>query len=335
MDIAPSGSDAGSSNHGAVEYEALSYSWGDPSPAFTIQCDGKPLPVARNLFFALQQLRLENETRKLWIDAICINQQDLRERSEQVLRMLQIYQNAVHVIVWLGQEAEDSHLAFESMKRLDERAWRVGVMFRSHETGCYDLLHRMYDAQRRVFERPWFRRSWIRQEISVAKNVTFLCGRDAIGWYPLKRASARLRRYHLKMAGDGVPDLVEYSEDRATAIKCLTRGWIYGKSVVKLLGCIGSIWYHHTGGFLDLLMAGREYEATDPRDKVYSVLGLGRVNPPSGPLPSPVDYSKSVSEVYQDVVKYFVNRDRNLDILAILRYPQKRGLERGSALLGP
>ena len=74
-------------------------------------------------------------------------------------------------------------------------------------------------------------------------------------------------------------------------------------------------------------MASREYGATDPRDKVYSVLGLARVPmtttaetpaPDLRTLTFPVDYTKSVSEVYQDVVKYFVNRDRNLDILSIL-----------------
>jgi hypothetical protein len=111
---------------------------------------------------------------------------------------------------------------------------------------------------------------------------------------------------------------------------CLTKGWIYGKPVTKLLGCIQSVWYHHSGGLLDLLMASREYDATDAKDKVYSVLGLARVKmvtnteaPTQAVLEStephfPVDYSKSISDVYQDTVKYFINRDKNLDILSIL-----------------
>lgn len=74
-------------------------------------------------------------------------------------------------------------------------------------------------------------------------------------------------------------------------------------------------------------MASREYEATDPRDKVYSILGLARVPMTTGidttaadsrTAAFPVDYTRSVSEVYQDVVKYLVNKDRNLDILSIL-----------------
>ena len=88
--------------------------------------------------------------------------------------------------------------------------------------------------------------------------------------------------------------------------------------------------YYHAGGLLDLLLSGREFDATDPRDKVYSVLGLGRVPTETGisvrpAVPGkrrdekfPVDYAKSVSEVYQDTVKFFINRDRNLDILTVL-----------------
>jgi hypothetical protein len=83
------------------------------------------------------------------------------------------------------------------------------------------------------------------------------------------------------------------------------------------------MWYFHSGGLLELLMTGREFDATDPRDKVYSVLGLAEVpmttyRHPDGTSMFPVDYTKSVSEVYQDAAKYFINRDRNLDIMSVL-----------------
>ncbi|KAH8881748.1 HET-domain-containing protein [Thozetella sp. PMI_491] len=305
-------------------YEALSYTWGDGSPKFIVQCNGHSLPVAHNLFFALQHLRLQTVTRHMWIDALCINQQDPQERSEQVQHMLQIYQNASHVIVWLGEEEGNSHLALESMKYLDECEQREAITLRRHESECYNRLSQIYNAQWRIFQRPWFRRSWIRQEISAAKDVTVVCGRNTIGWYAMKRSAARLSRLYEKLQTEGVEGLSEFTDDQAAAVACLTRGWIFGQSVIKLIGCIGSVWYHHTGGFLDLLMAGREFDATDARDKVYSVVGLGRVptatlgddQPASTSLP--IDYSKSVSEVYQDVVKYFVNKDGNLDILSIL-----------------
>ncbi len=308
-------------------YEALSYTWGDASPAFKIQIDGKDLPVAHNLFFAMQHLRHENDPRSLWIDAICINQRDPRERSEQVVHMLQIYKNASRVVVSLGEESKESHIAMKSMLYMDNKTQREEISMRSHDTVCYEKLKELYEAQCRLFESPWFRRSWIRQEIMAAKDVTVLCGRDAIGWYAMKRSAARLRRLYNKMTKENVLDLIEFHDDKSTAIACLRKGWIYGQPITNLLGCIHSVWYYHSGGFLDLLMASREYDATDAKDKVYSVLGLARVpmttiaqtpSPESTTLPFTVDYSKSVSEVYQDVVKYFINRDRNLDILSIL-----------------
>lgn len=99
------------------------------------------------------------------------------------------------------------------------------------------------------------------------------------------------------------------------------------------VGEIRSIWFYHVGGLLNLLMSGENFDATDPRDKVYSVLGLGRTPTEAAieldqTTPSPtlqlaykegmlIDYSKPVSEVYQYLAKYIINRDRNLDILCV------------------
>ena len=98
-------------------------------------------------------------------------------------------------------------------------------------------------------------------------------------------------------------------------------------------GDLRSIWYYHTGGMLELLMAGRVYEATDARDKVYATLGMAEVPLNRRDLISrlvgtrdegkerpvmKIDYSASVSEVYQYTGKYLINRDENLDVLCIL-----------------
>lgn len=321
---------------GPLDYEALSYTWGDPSPKFVIKCNGQTLPIAHNLFFALQQLRHASTQRFLWIDAICINQNDIAERSMQIQYMLDIYQNAARVLVWLGVESETSPLAMEAMRQLDEREIRKEVLYRVHESGCYEKLKAACDAISELLERPWFTRSWIRQELTVAKDVVVLCGQQSVSWYVLKRSAARLGHLKHKLSKEsGLPISDLKSTRYDTAISYLTRGWSYGQSVTKMLGSIRSIWYYHNGGLLDLLMTGRHFDATDPRDKIYSVLGLGRVpmtaekdskqlagksNAGSAPsVPSfPVDYAKPVSAVYQDIVKYFINRDRNLDILALL-----------------
>ncbi|KAL8684228.1 MAG: hypothetical protein Q9224_006507, partial [Gallowayella concinna] len=122
------------------EIEALSYAWGDASDRLDIFVKVKPskrailrrirnpmraglttLFVTRNLVEALKHLRLEDRPRVFWIDAICVNQQDLEERSSQVLRMPDIYSSAKGVIAWLGRESDHSSLAMKYLQKLGSR----------------------------------------------------------------------------------------------------------------------------------------------------------------------------------------------------------------------
>ncbi|KAF2423735.1 heterokaryon incompatibility, partial [Tothia fuscella] len=86
-----------------TEYDALSYTWGTEDKTETILCNGVELPITANLFQALRMLRPSaKERRYLWVDAICINQADESEKSDQVWNMLHIYQTARKVMAWLG-----------------------------------------------------------------------------------------------------------------------------------------------------------------------------------------------------------------------------------------
>lgn len=87
-----------------VGFEALSYSWGDPTPKHMITCNGKDIRIAGNLHDALQQFQQDGGHPLLWADALCINQADLDEKSEQVQLMGEIYKAASEVVVWLGME---------------------------------------------------------------------------------------------------------------------------------------------------------------------------------------------------------------------------------------
>jgi hypothetical protein len=87
--------------HSAIEYDALSYMWGDPAPAGRIYISGKALPVASNLTMALQYLRYDDKPLIIWIDAICIDQQNYDERAEQVQLMRKLYRRANTVRIWI------------------------------------------------------------------------------------------------------------------------------------------------------------------------------------------------------------------------------------------
>ncbi|KAF8859326.1 heterokaryon incompatibility, partial [Acephala macrosclerotiorum] len=85
-------------------YEALSYVWGESDPPCWILCNGQRKSVTPNLGAALRRLRYKEKWRLVWIDAICVNQEDLDERSQQVMLMRNIYSPARRVIVWLGED---------------------------------------------------------------------------------------------------------------------------------------------------------------------------------------------------------------------------------------
>ncbi|KAK4890721.1 hypothetical protein LTR27_010648 [Elasticomyces elasticus] len=92
------------SEHGeGPTYTALSYMWGPPEPSRTILLDGQPFSIRLNLWQCLQVLRKRASPEACyWIDQLCIDQERLVERAEQVQRMDQIYSSADHVLVWLG-----------------------------------------------------------------------------------------------------------------------------------------------------------------------------------------------------------------------------------------
>lgn len=104
-------------------YEALSYTWGSSAAGHSIVLNGQHFDVTDNLHAALVELRLKDQDRYLWVDAICINQSDIPERNREVLRMLSIYQNAQQVVVWLGPEISYTHTAISHLVHLEQK-WR-------------------------------------------------------------------------------------------------------------------------------------------------------------------------------------------------------------------
>ena len=117
------------------EYEALSYTWGSPKFRTNILVRRSPtstLSITRNLAVALNCLRHKDRPRTLWIDALCINQQDLDERSAQIQRMGDIYSKASRVVIWLGPESHDSSMAMDCVELISrhiEVNWYLYEMY--------------------------------------------------------------------------------------------------------------------------------------------------------------------------------------------------------------
>ena len=96
-------------------YEALSYVWGNPHETLPIHVDGEQFCVTVNLHAALSRLRDPSLQRILWVDAICINQENSEEQGQQVQLMAKVYSKAHRVIVWLGEAADFSNEALKAI----------------------------------------------------------------------------------------------------------------------------------------------------------------------------------------------------------------------------
>ena len=112
--------------------------------------------------------------RTLWIDALCINQDDLVERSAQVSIMGSIYSNTSKVLIWLGEESANSQAAFEAMKDFVR-----GMGRNDHKLTSWKEKWRSFEY---LCQRPYWGRLWIIQEVCLASSLRVHCGSDAMGW---------------------------------------------------------------------------------------------------------------------------------------------------------
>lgn len=165
-------------NIGKAQYRALSYTWGSPDDKQTISLNGRPFQVTKNLFMALERLRNEKEPLTLWIDAICINQEDDDERTHQVRQMTEIYKKATQVFVWMGEEIKNLEAAISLMHRLKQCMDKGGFGIEGL-AGLAESKHRAkgWEALTELLKRPWWSRIWILQEAVFGNDLVVVCGR--------------------------------------------------------------------------------------------------------------------------------------------------------------
>jgi hypothetical protein len=186
-------------------YAALSYVWGSEQKPRSLRvidaCD--PLPVTESAYLALCRLRLiyaqPDKPFVVWIDAISINQDDDKEKAQQVAMMVDIYARARTVYGYLGEDADNSDELLRYLIRLhtdslenpriaagmaglfDQRFHETRVTIESVEAAEHALeaspeKRSILIAWWRLLCRPWFERIWIVQEVLVAKEVVLICG---------------------------------------------------------------------------------------------------------------------------------------------------------------
>lgn len=167
-----------------IKYEALSWCWGTDEPEYVVMITEKigwrektyKKNVRKQLALALKYLRHPDKGRTLWIDAICIDQDDPSERNHQVQMMSRIYTRAKEVCIWLGDGDLSSKRAIDFIR--DEI-----MELRNFDALCNDRKYTdQWKALMMLMQRDWFSRRWVVQEIALASKATIHCGPDSISW---------------------------------------------------------------------------------------------------------------------------------------------------------
>ena len=298
-------------------YEALSYVWGSaehPTPIY-VATPNEPqttLLVTQNLGVALRYLRLADQTRVMWIDAICIDQTNNEEKGLQVALMGEIYRRATRVVAWLGPQENESDRAMECMLRLGSQ---IDVDWGSYEmrpsapstdpTVADANVNLPWDAREltavyRLLCRRWFERLWIRQEVFLANSQAIIkCGSREVLWTIFRAAL---------LAAFQKPSVSFELEDDLFNRQMFLRGFI-----------------HHSEPTLRLLQLRGLYEnafCADPRDRVYGVLAM--LHDEEKAFGITPDYSRSMMGLYRDVVTRWLRYYASLDIILQCEFDEGR-----------
>ncbi|PMD34246.1 HET-domain-containing protein [Hyaloscypha variabilis F] len=216
-------------------FTALSYVWGDPTITSFIYIDDHHVTITASLAAALRDIRDSSLVFRIWADALCIDQNNIPERNQQVKQMGSIYQAAGHTIIHLGlltSEAELVLLKARSRHVLKGETEEIIQLTKQAEVG--------------ILLRPWFTRAWILQELVLSRDPWVQCGKLRVRWTDLC-ALLLGQQEGLESAGMALKVLKDMDSARSR-------------------GAENSLY--------DILRARRGFGASDKRDIVYALLGL-------------------------------------------------------------
>ncbi|KAF7522297.1 hypothetical protein G7054_g12191 [Neopestalotiopsis clavispora] len=269
-----------SSRTGTHLYEALSYYWGSPEKIHTITVGDGSLQITRNLHTALQSLRDYYIERIIWIDAVCINQDDAEDKGRQVQLMAEIYAKASRVVVWLENTTGDPEIDTEAynnsagaLREIEYFATRLSNGDTDEEVPTQAIVG--------LLHRAWFRRIWVLQEVAAARHILIKCRLAEIDGYAFCLG--------LEKMGKVLTDQETYMRVRST-LYLIREATIRPKRVDSTSARFSlQIW-----PLMNLVEMYSLREATDRRDKLYALLGMS-TDMPTGIVP---DYRISWAELF-------------------------------------
>lgn len=303
----------------AVEYEALSWTWGEEKEIDYIEISGQPdrqFPVKPNLKVALEHLRHHTQPRNLWVDFVCIDQGNLVERASQVRLIFFIYSQAFNVCIWLGTERDRSYDAFEfvNLQVTDLRKWPVC-------TAEYNKDNRV--ALAALMDRKWFSRRWVVQELASAVRASVHCSNDEMNWTEFENAVAMFEENaarmgeHYRGSKDAKYDHTFFGDVAhmgATRLVHLKKGLFrldddgcIEERMLKLASVVSSL---------------SSFDAQEPHDLIYSILSIAKDTWDKVYIPPPA-YREADEEPTKGMLEVDTDRARAESVLYAFR-PKSR-----------
>ncbi|ERF75158.1 hypothetical protein EPUS_06198 [Endocarpon pusillum Z07020] len=306
----------------SLRFRAISYTWGSPALTQSITCNGQKLLITRSVFELLSSAVISSlcDELPIWIDAICINQRDDTEKAHQVRNMDTLYSLAEEVILWLGPPSSDSDLAMDTICALSEKK---GVISRKNlsqfarsgevleKCGLAGAGEEVRSALGSLLYREWFRRLWIFQEVVLARKGQIVCGSKVLPWDDFSSATSALARLQVHQFSIIYPDVV---------------AGLRGLEAIQEMEAAAEA-RKYEGRDLNpafLLDLARRRAVTEPRDRVYGILGLAS---PRLRDKITVDYSQrdlsALYRLYVECGKACLEEDTSLSVLYMLSGTEK------------
>jgi hypothetical protein len=280
-----------------IPYTALSYTWGDGKDVTSLKLQDEEtrksgdITVTSSLITALLTILQPRKRCNLWIDQICINQSNTEEKGQQVQLMRWIYERATLIHVWLGPADEDSDEAMMYL-RDNDNASIVRDFFEPNQTPFSPSLE---NALSLLFRRPYWSRTWTVQEVTAldTQQVIISCGHESV---PLTRI--------LVWPSAAVSALSrDFESDRILTIQGLD---------IPMMNYFWELRRAPVHPLMTLVAWVRSFMASDPRDKVYSMLNFA-TDIHGSELTA--DYTKTVRQTFTEVVLWSIGKYKCLDVL--------------------
>jgi hypothetical protein len=312
----------------AGEYLALSYVWENGFDPQEIIVSGYRRLASANLVDALRQLRRESEDVVLWADQLSINQQDYVEKASQIQKMRHIYKNATQVVAWLGRAADGSDVVVATLHQIGMSPPKSGILSNIigeiqktapldqtwdawDERNLFDILGTAFPA---FAARRYWTRLWVLQEFVLAKTVLIMCGSATIDDITFAKAWEVLGKAASKPGAVSALDIARIGEAWSRDPKWWDAWLGVKRYITKRDGShrhqFSRTYDARVSEMFELMyqtlttFSGQTIMAcSDPRDRVFSLLGLATDSDKFSHFP---DYSRSAENIYEEVARNFL-----------------------------